>query len=117
MAWYCTHNPAESNIKTCGFYPAYLPDPKDEIEADPIYGEPTVALMINTHEDVAAGCPRLCGPLPANAGHTHLLPLEDGVDALIPIFKDMIDKSIAWCSRFKHLTDRNENQIYPCLDR
>ena len=30
------------------FYPAYLPDPKDEIALIKIYGAPTVAITINT---------------------------------------------------------------------
>jgi len=89
------HNPARKQYKDMEYYPAYLPDPKDEIELIRIYGSPTVALTINTAKmtekdarDYARKCEKELG-IPA------ILPLEDGVDKLIPIFKGMIEKSIA----------------------
>ncbi len=42
------HNPARKQYKDMEYYPAYLPDPKDEIDLIKIYGAPTVALMVNS---------------------------------------------------------------------
>lgn len=89
------HNPARKQYKDMEFYPAYLPDPKDEIELIRIYGAPTVALMINTMKMSLQDARDYAARYQQSLGIPTLLPLEDGVDALIPIFKDMIDKSIA----------------------
>jgi uncharacterized NAD-dependent epimerase/dehydratase family protein len=89
------HNPARKQYKDMEFYPAYLPDPKDEIELIRIYGAPTVALMINTMKMSLQDARDYAARYQQTLGIPTLLPLEDGVDALIPIFKDMIDKSIA----------------------
>ncbi len=89
------HNPARKQYKDMEFYPAYLPDPKDEIELIRIYGAPTVALMINTMKMSVQDARDYAARYQQSLGIPAILPLEDGVDALIPIFKDMIDKSIA----------------------
>ncbi|HQQ82485.1 MAG TPA: DUF1611 domain-containing protein [Cyclobacteriaceae bacterium] len=89
------HNPARKQYKDMEFYPAYLPDPKDEIELIRIYGAPTVALMINTMKMSLQDARDYAARYQQTLGIPTILPLEDGVDALIPIFKDMIDKSIA----------------------
>ncbi len=89
------HNPARKQYKDMEFYPAYLPDPKDEIELIRIYGAPTVALMINTMKMSVQDARDYAARYQQSIGIPAILPLEDGVDALIPIFKDMIDKSIA----------------------
>ena len=86
------HNPARKQYKDMEYYPAFIPDPKDEIALIKTYGAPTVALTVNTAKmkekearDYAAKYEQLLG-IPA------ILPLEDGVDALVPIFKNMIEK-------------------------
>ena len=86
------HNPARKQYKDMEYYPAFIPDPKDEIALIKTYGAPTVALTVNTAKmkekdarDYAAKYQQLLG-IPA------ILPLEDGVDALVPIFKNMIEK-------------------------
>jgi uncharacterized NAD-dependent epimerase/dehydratase family protein len=89
------HNPARKQYKDMEFYPAYLPDPKDEIELIRIYGAPTVALMINTMKMSVPDARDYAARYQKSLGIPTILPLEDGVDALIPVFKDMIDKSIA----------------------
>jgi len=89
------HNPARKQYKDMEFYPAYLPDPKEEIELIRIYGAPTVALMINTMKMSVQDARDYAARYQQSLGIPTILPLEDGVDALIPIFKDMIDKSIA----------------------
>ena len=86
------HNPARKQYKDMEYYPAFIPDPKDEIALIKTYGAPTVALTVNTAKmkekdarDYAAKYQQLLG-IPA------ILPLEDGVDALVPVFKNMIEK-------------------------
>ena len=89
------HNPPRKQYKDMEFYPAYIPDPKQEIALIGMYGAPTVALTLNTYKmtlpearEYAVKYEReLCIPV--------VLPLEDGVDRLVPIFRDMIEKSIA----------------------
>ena len=89
------HNPARKQYKDMEYYPAYLPDPKDEIELIRIYGAPTVALTINTAKMTEKDARDYARKYEKELGIPAILPLEDGVDKLIPIFKDMIEKSIA----------------------
>jgi uncharacterized NAD-dependent epimerase/dehydratase family protein len=89
------HHPPRKQYKDMEFYPAYIPDPKDEIALIGIYGAPTVALTVNTAKmkpeearEYAARCQRELG-IPV------VLPLEDGVESLVPVFEQMIRKSFA----------------------
>ena len=89
------HNPARKQYKDMEFYPAYLPELKDEIELIKIYGAPTVAVTINSAkmsvEEARAAAQRYEDEL----GIPAALPLEDGVDSLVPIFAAMIKNSLA----------------------
>ncbi len=89
------HNPARKQYKDMEFYPAYLPELKDEIALIKIYGAPTLAVTINsakmTEQEARASAQRYQHEL----GIPAVLPLEDGVDSLVPIFEAMIKKSLA----------------------
>lgn len=89
------HNPARKQYKDMEYYPAYLPDLKDEVELITIYGAPTVAITLNssqmTEQEVRSTALRYQNEL----GIPVILPLEDGVDALVPVFEKMIRKSLA----------------------
>lgn len=89
------HNPARKQYKDMEFYPAYLPDPKDEIALIKTYGAPTLALTVNTAKMSEADARAYAAQYEKELGIPAILPLEDGVDRLIPIFKEMIEKSIA----------------------
>lgn len=89
------HNPARKQYKDMEYYPAYIPDPKDEIDLIKIYGAPTVALTINSAKMTEKDARDYAGKYEKSLGIPVILPLEDGVDRLVPIFKDMIEKSIA----------------------
>lgn len=89
------HNPARKQYKDLEFYPAYLPDVKDEIELIKIYGAPTVALTVNTAKMAEADARTYAAAKEKELGIPAILPLEDGVERLIPIFKEMIDRSVA----------------------
>ncbi|NOT74540.1 MAG: DUF1611 domain-containing protein [Cyclobacteriaceae bacterium] len=87
------HNPARKQYKDMEFYPAYIPDPKDEIALIKIYGAPTVALLINSAKMAEADARDYASKYQKELGIPVILPLEDGVEQLIPIFEKMIQES------------------------
>ncbi len=89
------HNPARKQYKDMEYYPAYLPELKDEIALIRIYGAPTVAVTINSAKMSEKEARDYAAQYQKSLGIPAVLPLEDGVDQLIPIFRDMIEKSVA----------------------
>lgn len=89
------HDPARKQYKDMEYYPAYIPDPKEEIALVRIYGAPTVALTINSAKMTEKEARDYAAQYTKSLGIPAILPLEDGVDQLIPIFRDMIEKSVA----------------------
>ena len=89
------HHPIRKQYKDLEFYPAYIPELKDEINLINIYGAPTVALTINTGKMKVEEARAYAAQKEKELGIPAVLPLEDGLDRLIPIFRDMIEKSIA----------------------
>lgn len=87
------HNPPRKKYKELDFYPANIPHPKDEIALIKIYGAPTVAVTINTSKMTEKEARETAAEYTRELGIPTILPLEDGVDALVPIFKQMIEKS------------------------
>lgn len=88
------HNPARKHYKDMDHYPALVADPADEIELIRIYGAPTIAVTINTakmEEDAARTYAREAErklKIPV------ILPLEDGVESLVPMLEELIKKSV-----------------------
>jgi uncharacterized NAD-dependent epimerase/dehydratase family protein len=89
------HHPPRNQYKDMEFYPAYIPDPKDEIELIKIYGAPTVALTLNTAKMNEADAREYAKKYQASLGIPVVLPLEDGVDSLVPVFEDIMKKAFA----------------------
>ena len=89
------HNPPRKKYKGLEDYPAFIPDLKDEVALIKIYGAPTVAITVNTHKMTEKEARDYATAKEKELGMPVILPLEDGVARLIPIFKDMIEKSIA----------------------
>lgn len=89
------HNPARKRFKGLEDYPADIAPIKDEIDLIKIYGATTVAVTINTDKMTTAEARAYATEQEKALGIPVILPLEDGIDKLIPIFKDLIDKSIA----------------------
>ena len=89
------HNPARKQFKDLEFYPAYLPSVKDEIDLIKIYGAPTVALTINSMKMTEAEAREAAKKYEAELGIPAILPLEDGLERLVPIFEKMIKESKA----------------------
>jgi uncharacterized NAD-dependent epimerase/dehydratase family protein len=84
------HNPPRKQYKDMEYYPAYLPDPKDEIELIRIYGAPTVALTVNTMKMKESEAREYAKSYGEKLNIPVVLPLEDGVEALVPLFEKMI---------------------------
>ncbi len=89
------HHPPRKQYKDMEYYPAYIPELKDEIALVQIYGAPTVAITLNTAKMTEKEARDYAAEKEKELGIPVVLPLEDGVDRLVAIFKDMIDKSIA----------------------
>jgi uncharacterized NAD-dependent epimerase/dehydratase family protein len=87
------HNPARKRYKDMEYYPADIASPKDEIELIRMYGAPTVALTINTAKMTAEEARQSAAAYQQELGIPAILPLEDGVDALVPVFEALIKKS------------------------
>src|ERR1700712_3903454 len=81
------HNPLRKQYKDMEFYPAYLPEPKDEIALIKIYGAPTVALTLNTAKMTEAEARDYAVKYENELGIPAILPLEDGVGKLVEIFR------------------------------
>jgi uncharacterized NAD-dependent epimerase/dehydratase family protein len=84
------HNPPRKQYKDMEFYPAFIPDPKDEIALIKIYGAPTVALTVNTAKMKEEEARQYAQKYKSELGIPVILPLEDGVDSLVPLFEKMI---------------------------
>ncbi|HNO32574.1 MAG TPA: NAD-dependent epimerase/dehydratase family protein, partial [Anaerolineales bacterium] len=89
------HNPPRKRYKGLEDFPADIPTPKEEIDLIRILGAPTVALTINTYKMKEEDARQYAAQATKELGIPAILPLEDGVEALVPIFKQMIDESIA----------------------
>jgi uncharacterized NAD-dependent epimerase/dehydratase family protein len=86
------HHPIRKQYKDMEYYPAYLPEIKDEIAMIKAYGAPTVALTINTGKMKIDDARNYASEKSNELGIPVVLPLEDGVDQLVPLFKKLIDK-------------------------
>ncbi|MEO5599928.1 MAG: DUF1611 domain-containing protein [Cyclobacteriaceae bacterium] len=88
------HNPARKQYKDMDFYPAYLPEAKDEIELIRIYGAPTVAITLNTSKMTEGEAREYARNYQVQLKIPVVLPLEDGVASLVPVFERMIKKMV-----------------------
>jgi uncharacterized NAD-dependent epimerase/dehydratase family protein len=89
------HNPARKQYKDMEFYPAYIPNLKDEVAMIKAYGADTLAITVNSAKMTEKEARESAAAYQKELGIPAILPLEDGVDALIPIFKELIDRKIA----------------------
>ncbi len=84
------HNPARKHYKDMDFYPALVAQPEEEIELIRMYGAPTVAVTVNTAKMEEADARDYARELQKKLNMPVILPLEDGVDSLVPVFEAMI---------------------------
>lgn len=88
------HHPVRKQYKDLEYYPAYLPDLKDEIALIKMYGAPTIGIAINTGKMKEAEARDFAKQKEIELGMPVVLPLEDGLERLVPIFKKMIEGGI-----------------------
>jgi len=86
------HNPARKQYKDMEYYPAYLPELKDEVAMIRMYGAPTVAVTINSAKMTEAEARAAAKKYQDELGIPAVLPLEDGVESLVSVFEKMIKK-------------------------
>lgn len=86
------HNPPRKKYKDLN-YEKPIPEPKDEIALIKMYGAPTVAVCINTQKMTAKQAKQTAAKYKKQLGIPAVLPLEDGVDALVPVFAKLIAKT------------------------
>jgi uncharacterized NAD-dependent epimerase/dehydratase family protein len=84
------HNPARKQYKDMEYYPAYLPSVKEEVELIRTYGAPTVAVTINTAKMTTEEARRAAQTYETELGIPAVLPLEDGLQRLVPVFENII---------------------------
>jgi uncharacterized NAD-dependent epimerase/dehydratase family protein len=89
------HHPVRKHYKDMEYYPATIPSPKEEIALIKIYGAPTVALTVNTSKMQKQEARAFADEQEKELGIPVLLPIEEGVDRLVPLFREMIEQSIA----------------------
>ncbi len=89
-----TH-PPRKQYKDLEYYPAYIAAPKEEIALIKIYGAPTVALTLNTNKMTIEQARAYAREQQQELGIPVVLPLEDGVESLVPLFEAMIKKSLS----------------------
>jgi uncharacterized NAD-dependent epimerase/dehydratase family protein len=87
------HNPARKQYKGLESYPAYIPEIKDEINLIKIFGARTVALTVNTMKMKEADAREYAAKQEKELNIPVILPLEDGVEKLVPLFKEMVEKA------------------------
>ncbi len=84
------HNPPRTHYKDLGYH-ALIPQPKDEIALIKMYGAKTVAVTINTAKMTQKAARATAARYKKQLGIPAILPLEDGVEALVPVFKKLIE--------------------------
>lgn len=87
------HDPGRKQYKEMEFYPAYIPEIKDEIDLIKIYGGETIAVTLNTGKVGEQVGRDYASKYKKQLNLPVILPLEDGVDALVAVFEALIRKS------------------------
>lgn len=87
------HSPIRKQYKDMEFYPAYLPSLKDEVSLIKMYGADTIAITINTAKMTTEEARKYAVSYEQELNIPAILPLEDGLEALLPAFEKLIKES------------------------
>lgn len=87
------HHPVRKQYKDMEYYPAFIPSLIDEVNLIGIYGAPTVGITINTAKMTAEDARAFANEQEQLLGIPVVLPLEEGLERLVPVFADLIKKS------------------------
>lgn len=88
------HDPSRKYYKDMDHYPALVAQPDEEIELIRMYGAPTVAVTINSAKMKITEAREYARRTQQKLQIPVILPLEDGVGTLVPLFEAMIKKSV-----------------------
>ena len=88
------HDPVRKHYKELEFYPACIPALNDEIALIKIYGAPTVAITINSAKMTETEAGETARAYEKELGIPVVLPLEEGVEKLVPVFVKMIQEFV-----------------------
>jgi len=86
------HDPVRKYYKSLEFYPAEVAQPLEEIELIRMYGAETIAVAVNTGSMSLAEATSYMSSLMERLNIPVVLPLEQGVDALVPVFEKLINQ-------------------------
>jgi uncharacterized NAD-dependent epimerase/dehydratase family protein len=86
------HDPARKFIRGAEEYGAAIGKLKDEIALITMYGASTVAVTINTSQMAASEAKLYAEEQERELGIPVVLPLEEGVERLVPVFSRLIDE-------------------------
>jgi uncharacterized NAD-dependent epimerase/dehydratase family protein len=84
------HDPGRKHYKDMEFYPAFVSTPEEEMALIKMYGAETVALTINTGRTGSADGRKIAATYESSLNIPVVLPLEEGVGRLVPLFEKMI---------------------------
>lgn len=84
------HDPKRTQYKSMEFYPATVAQPAEEIALIKMYGKPTVAVTLNTASMTTAEAEKESERLSKELDLPVILPLEHGVEAIIPVLGKLI---------------------------
>lgn len=87
------HSPIRKQYKDMEFYPAYLPSLKDEVSLIKMYGGDTIAITINTAKMTTDDARKYAASYEQELNIPAILPLEDGLETLLPAFEKLIKES------------------------
>ena len=87
------HNPARKHYKDMEYYPALIPSVEETIALIKMYGATTLAVTVNTAKMDAAEARQWAQEKEKALGIPVILPLEDGVERLIPLLKKQIEEA------------------------
>lgn len=95
------HDPARICYKDMDYYPAKVATPAEEIALIKMYGAETVAITINTGQLEEDKARKIAAEYEAELGIPAVLPLEDGLERLVPVFENMIKTARATVAETK----------------
>lgn len=84
------HDPVRKQYKDFEFYPAFIPSLEDTIEMIRMYGAPTLGITVNTSRMTLEEARRWCVTTSQKLGIPAVLPLDQSIEALVPVFARMI---------------------------
>lgn len=84
------HDPVRKQYKDYEFYPAFIPSLEDTIQMIRMYGAPTLGITVNTSKMTLEEAKRWCVTTSQKLGIPAVLPLDESIEALVPVFERMI---------------------------